>query len=674
MSQNPSSIAVFTFTNRAAQELNNRLDDTLDQTTENSALTNERYLLNLDEDQLAAVTAGIGPTLVNAAPGSGKTRVIIARVAWLIDQHHADHQVASSTFHAFGSRFLREFASYTDRVAPNFSIYDRNESLAILTEVASRFPQAAELKLTPSKCLAIISGYKHQQVSPEVAIQALQFTPADPYAITAAQIYDRYETALIHQNALDFEDLLKLTLETLNDKPDIRREMNGRYRHILVDEYQDTNEIQHQISVRLATAESDASIFVVGDADQSIYAFRHADIQNLLQFNQTYPNASFYNLSNNYRSTPQIVGAAQSIISSNTQRIPNQVHAVRASGDSINYYLTNDPTLEAITAGLIMKSAILQGASPSQCCIAYRINAQSRVIEEALQALNIPYQVNGAYEFFHRMEVRLNVAYLRLAHNPLDDAALSRVHNTPRRGIGDQSWSRLSDFAYQQDLPMTALLGLLAETDPSVQPLHDQINARTLAGITTLSNQLQELHRISRHATPHDLLLQIEDQFQLRRYINDYTTNAEQRIKHVDELFKIAEGYAADTLPDFLHRVANSESATEEPDFPEDPEQMTERVMLSTLHQTKGLEFDHVCIVGCENGLIPHARARSRSDIEEERRLLYVGMTRARLSLHMLSARRRAQGQKDSARSHSRFLDAIPTAMWSASQRRRHAA
>ena len=642
----------------------------------------------LNEEQRRAVHAPIGPTLVPAGPGSGKTLVVADRVAWMISDMaiRADsilvftftnraarelrqrlerrlsaddyRDLFAGTFHAWGAAFLRRYADYAD-LDPDYGIYDREDSLELVAE-AMQLAGDPDLSRSrgPRWRLESITRWKSRGEEPAELLepwqQHLQRPPEQrPKHVQRLLTYQRYQSLLRRNNAADFEDLIALPLRILRNRPDLLEQLQAEVQHLIVDEYQDTSRNQHQLVTTIANRpdQPHPSIFIVGDSDQAIYAFRYADIRNINQFRQQdYPQARELQLQNNYRSTPEIIDAAQTLIEHNRERIDRKSAYTRSSGERLRWLRARNPDDEA---GLIASeiSDLLDGrrARPEDICIAYRTNPQSRPIEEALRKRRILYHVAGNFEFFKRAEIRRHLDYLKLAVNPRDNAALKRIINIPRRGIGPKTWQKIMDYAADEDISVRGAIREIPERASEQTDLRNE----TVANLRDLDHALVELHRMNAAQRPAaELLHYISADCGLASHFAKQTDGA-QRQAIINELLQMAEQTHDSDISLFLERTAVGQERSR----PDDT-----RVTLSTIHQTKGMEWPHVYVIGVEEELLPYYRQQDNQpdDIEEERRLLYVAMTRAESRLTLSWCQERNGGHPEP----SRFIRELPTDCW----------
>lgn len=647
----------------------------------------------LNTEQQRAAHAPLGPTLVAAGPGSGKTRVATERIAWLIDSLSArpesilvftfTNQAAASlrgrlaerldpeaaagiyagTFHSWGARFLRQHPTLAGRQS-NFTICDQQESDGLLREALTRIDDPEQHKSQAAHRLRqAVSKWKNDGQMPEMALQPWRTTlnrPTEqlPRRARHALAYQEYQRLLAANNALDFDDLIALPLRILQDQPSILTELQSRIRHVIVDEYQDTNANQHRLVTTIVNRAGEAapSIFIVGDPDQAIYGFRHADIRNINNFRAAdYPNARELHLENNYRSSPEITDASQALIAHNRERIQRTSHSVNGSAARLDWLEADHPGDEAERIAAAIRALIdHHHCRPEDFCICYRVNPQSRPIEEALSRQRLLYQVAGNYEFYRRAEVRRYLDYLRVIANPLDHTALQRIINVPARGIGPKTLAYLETYARNQDIHLRTAVSQLYQAPEGISP-------KAQTGLSELEALLQTLQRLTELEHPvSDLITALSQQGRLKDHFGRLK-DGQQRLPNIAELEQLAAENPQLSLTDFLERSATHREAGW---------RSVGRITVSSIHQTKGLEFDRVYIAGVEEELLPHARSlENPAQCEEERRLLYVAITRARQHVTLSWCRRRPAGasprSRRSRRSYrSRFVDEIPTHFW----------
>jgi DNA helicase-2/ATP-dependent DNA helicase PcrA len=650
-------------------------------------------LSQLNEQQREAVTSGDGPLLILAGAGSGKTRVIAYRIAYLIAErgvwprnivavtftNKAAEEMRNrvskileglelgsapliSTFHSLCVRILRRDiealkAGYTRA----FTIYDQDDSVRLVKNCI-RDLGLDERQLTPRSVQAAISSAKNRGEDAEV------FTPRaqhlDERRVSIALVFQQYEERLQRNNALDFDDLLIKTVRLLRDVPEVRERYNDRFRYILIDEYQDTNSLQFGL-IRLLT-EQQQNICVVGDPDQSIYRFRGADIGNILKFEEHFPSTKIIRLEENYRSTQNILDVASAVIRHNIERKEKALWTQNAGGELIRYFQAIDAESEArFVAGKIEKH--LGADRNTRAAVLYRTNSQSRVFEEAMRRASLSYNIVGGFSFYERMEVRDIIAYLKLALNPYDSIALQRVINTPTRGIGKQTldeietrarelgcsyWEAISDLVKDEQRLSLRAVAALTNFQRIVSSLAAKV--ASVDGLTATDDSDEQIES----ATPVSDLVKaaIMDSGYENALKAENNDEAEARLENLQELVNAAVDYdeqGAEGLREFIdHSALVSDTDQYKGDVP---------VTLMTAHSAKGLEFPVVFIVGLEDGLFPHSRSLAdASDIEEERRLCYVAMTRAEKYLYVSHAVKRRVYGEELASEPSQFLNEMP--------------
>ncbi|MFP4434462.1 MAG: ATP-dependent helicase [Planctomycetota bacterium] len=625
-------------------------------------------LTDLNEPQREAVTHIDGPLLVLAGAGSGKTRVITRRIAHLIRQGVAPWNILAitftnkaagemrervdalrapagatiATFHALCARLLREFAPDANMTS-NYSIYDRDDQLRLVKEAMG----AAEIekgRIRPAAAHAVISNAKNELVSPvQFSDQAEGFQDR-----LIGRVYKQYQRLLHENNAVDFDDLLVKVALLLRDRPELRSFLSQRYKYILIDEYQDTNHVQYLIAHGLAMEHN--NLCVTGDPDQSIYAWRGANIRNILEFESDYPDATVIRLEENYRSTTAILTTASKLIAHNTERKDKSLWTRREGGADVTILKSDNEHTEADLIARRLRQRVDDGAGLDGVAVFYRVNSLSRVLEEALLKRGVPYRIARGVEFYNRKEIRDVLAYLRLLVNPADDLACSRIINTPTRGIGATTIRRLSEHAAGQGVSM--LQAARTPEDAGVT----QAPARKIAKFLTLMDEL-------RTGLDKPLGELVEHVFKASRLDASFGDDeeAEQARANVGELISAAAEFdqmqTDAALEDFLHHVG----------LVSDVDRMDGSaggaVTLMTLHAAKGLEFPVVYMVGCEEGLLPFRREQTwgsdDADVEEERRLAFVGMTRAQDELTLSCASIRRIYGKRTPQTASVFLDEI---------------
>ena len=637
-------------------------------------------LERLNPAQREAATHFEGPILVLAGAGSGKTRVLTTRIARLVEEHGVDprHILAvtftnkaagemrervsrllgaepagmwAGTFHAIGARILRHEARYAGRSA-SFTIYDEEDSLAATKRAMERLKISTK-QYSPKAIRAAISDAKNSLVS----VKEYTSLAMDPLSRAAAQVYAELERVLREGNAADFDDLLVLPVRIFQENADRLAAYRERFNFILVDEYQDTNRAQYQL-IKLLGGEH-GNVLVVGDDDQSIYGWRGADIRNILDFEKDFPEAKVVRLEENYRSTPQVLDLANVVISANKSRRGKTLRATREGGEKVVVVACADERDEGdyVSGEILDRRRLPGGAALRDFAILYRTNSQSRAMEEALRKRGIPYRIVGAVRFYDRREIRDLMAYLKLIANPADDEAFRRAVGVPRRGLGDTTIDRLAESAREAGVPLLAAASradLLEELRP---------NARNaLIGFATLIRRYRER---AADTSVDELLRDLVEEIRFAEYIKRDGPDGPDRLENVRELITSAAETVVDEggelgltpLDAFLQRTSLVTGLDKlDPD--------ADAVTMMTLHNAKGLEFPVVFITGLEEGLFPLSRSHDDPELlEEERRLFYVGITRAERRLYLSHARSRRRNGEEMTCMPSSFLRPIPDEM-----------
>lgn len=605
------------------------------------------FLRELTEPQRQAVTFGEGPLLVLAGPGSGKTRVITYRIAYLLSQGVAHHQILAlaftnkaaqeiadrvarltgqtgvwvGTFHGFCSRFLRKYARLVG-LEPNFTIYDDEQSDQILRKVISRVT-GGKSPLPFSSVSQAIHHAKNNLQLPEF------FRSRDPSLPSelVGSIYAEYQEELRRLNAVDFDDLLLHVARMLGEQPEIRAQVDEQFRFVLVDEYQDTNLAQYAI-VRAICVDY-PNLTVAGDPDQSIYCWRGASIRNILEFEHDYPHVTVVRLEENYRSTGRILHAADQLISRNTRRKPKRLFTYNPPGQPIRLLICRTEEDEAATIATEIAEAVHNGRRQFRdFAIFFRVAALAGPVEMALKRARIPYQVVNAVEFFRRKEIQDVLAYLRLVVNPKDDEAFLRLVQAPPRGIGQRTLEQLITQARRQGLALAELL--------QSELVNEGVSSRVRKPLQELRAFLDLLFS-ARYPTLAEFVEFVLEQSGYRAWLRQSGLEGEERLRHLDEFLSAVRDFDKQNPGDpDLARFLEETALLGEPDRWDDA---GNRVWLLTLHAAKGLEFPVVYIIGLEQGLLPYEESwRDMDELEEERRLLFVGMTRAREELVLTRA------------------------------------
>ncbi len=638
---------------------------------------------DLNPAQREAVVHLGTPLLIVAGAGSGKTRVLTRRIAYLLAskncyaneilaitftnkaaaemRERVEHLVGPvarsmvvSTFHSACARFLRKDAQLLGYTT-SFTIYDTDDSLSLLKRVIADLDLDPKIH-KPRTVLTAISGAKNELLTPpEFAQRASNYAER-----TQAEIYAAYQKRLVLANAMDFDDLIGNMVVLLKRFPEVSARYRSRFRHIMVDEYQDTNMAQYELIRELCgvgTGEM-AELCVVGDADQSIYAFRGATIRNIDEFERDFPNATTILLEQNYRSTQTILSAANAVISKNKSRREKKLWTDSGDGEPIRIYVgDNDHDEAAYIAGEIERLQKIGKYKLSDVAIFYRMNSQSRSLEEVLIRAGIPYKIIGGTRFYERAEIKDALAYLRVLINPNDEISLRRIMNVPRRGIGDKAEELLQHYAAINGL---SLFDAMVMVD-AVTGLQN----RAVSAIKQFVEMLQNLMVLVEADTEPSVILNavLEQSGYLLELAKSTDPQDESRVENLNQLESVAREFeisAAEndetgTLLDFLERVSLVADADAIPDYDEG------FVTLMTLHTAKGLEYPVVFVTGLEEGVFPHSRAfENPAELEEERRLAYVGITRARESLYLTRAMQRMMWGNFMPGNVSRFLEEIP--------------
>ena len=644
------------------------------------------FLSQLNEQQREAVLATEGPLLILAGAGSGKTRVIAHRIAYLIAEkkipswnilavtftnkaademrqrvqrllktQNANDLPLVSTFHSLCVRILRQdLEKLNDRYTRRFTIYDQDDSLRLIKQAIKELG-FDEKYLAPRATQSAISSAKNRGEDPTAFAARAEYV--DERRTSMAKIYQIYEDRLHSNNALDFDDLLIKAVRLLRDVPEVREKYNNKFRYILVDEYQDTNSLQFAL-ISLITQKSQ-NVAVVGDEDQSIYKWRGADISNILNFEKHFPNTKTIRLEQNYRSTQTILDVAGAVVKNNLERKGKNLWTSNPRGGRVGYYQAFDAEAEARwVAQKIIEHR--RDEFDIRAAVLYRTNSQSRVFEEAMRRAGLQYNIIGGFSFYERMEVRDIIAYLKLALNPNDSIALQRVINSPPRGIGRTTLDEIERRARDYELSWWETIAIVVE-----QP--GNLGSRAISALRSfrrIVNHLAELsdpEKISDSASPVSDVVRaaiIETNYEndLR---SERTDEAEARLENLQELVNAAVDYDEQGVEGLREFIDHSALVSDQDDYKRDA-----AVTLMTAHSAKGLEFPLVFIVGLEEGLFPHSRAASdTAELEEERRLAYVAITRAERYLYVTHAMKRRVYGEELASEPSQFLNEMPSEM-----------
>ncbi|MGA7757346.1 MAG: DNA helicase PcrA, partial [Ilumatobacteraceae bacterium] len=623
----------------------------------------------LNPDQLDAVVHESGPLLVIAGAGSGKTRVLTHRIAHLIHSGVHPSKILAitftnkaaaemrervgalvgpvvktmwvSTFHSACVRILRangDLLGYPRQ----FSIYDAADSNRLTGYVIRDLGLDAK-RFTPRGVHGIISLWKNELVDPEEAQRRAQ----NIFDRKHADVYAEYQARLLKAGAMDFDDLLTNCVKLFREHPDVLEHYRQRFQHILVDEYQDTNQAQNEMVLLLA--DGHRNVCVVGDTDQSVYKFRGADFRNIIDFEEAFPDVTTVILDQNYRSTQTILDAANAVIDNNVERKPKSLWTDSGAGERIVRYHAEDEGDEATwVAGTARQLHADDATNFREMAVLYRTNAQSRVIEEAFMRLGVPYKVVGGTRFYDRREIKDAMAYLRAVVNPVDEVSVKRVLNVPKRGVGDASVAKLDAFAATEGVAFVEALRRADEagvTGPAV---------RGIASFVDLLDRMATIVADPDQGPGDVLQAAIDGSGYLAELEAEDTVEAHSRIENLGELVGSAREFTV--MDEFLEQVALVADTDELPDG-----EVDDQAVLMTLHSAKGLEFPVVFLVGCEEGIFPHIRALTEpTEMEEERRLAYVGITRAMRRLYMSHAWSRQLFGSTQYNPPSRFFDEIP--------------
>lgn len=628
----------------------------------------------LNDRQLEAVRHTEGPLLITAGAGSGKTKVLTCRIAHLLEKGVSPYRILAitftnkaakemrerveklvgaraesmwlSTFHSFCAKLLRFEIDGKFGYTRNFTIYDATDQMTLIKDCLKQM-NLDDKQFPPRSVLGTISSAKN------ALMDAHEFAGRtnDFYEEKVAEAYTLYEKKLLENNAMDFDDLLRLAVRLLDEYSDVREKYQDRFQYILVDEYQDTNHAQYTLTKLLAAKWR--NICVVGDADQSIYAWRGADIRNIMDFTRDYPDAASIKLEQNYRSTKTILQAANAVINNNESRPKKNLWTENQTGNKIIHYHAQTEYDEAdYVAGVIYNRHEISQEPYGNMAILFRTNSQSRVLEEKLMRYAIPYTMVGGTKFYDRKEIKDVIAYLRLLYNPEDSLSLTRIINVPKRNIGATTLEHLTDYAEEQGI---SLFEALSSTEDL------PVTKRAKAALEDFSVTIFELLNHVDEWNVQQIMEEVIKQTGYGAMLDAdaaHDTQGESRKENVGQFLTAAKEYVDDnpdgTLQDFLENVALVSDVDE---F----ESSESKVTLMTLHAAKGLEFPVVFLVGLDEGLFPHSRTlMDSSQIEEERRLAYVGITRAEQQLYVTNASTRTMYGRISAYMPSRFLAEIP--------------
>ncbi len=613
----------------------------------------------LNDRQKEAVLYNDGPLLIIAGAGAGKTKTLTTKIAYLIENENVDprsilaitftnkaakemkdrlyliigdvsKKIQVSTFHSFGLKLLRENYSILgfDR---NFVIMDSDDSLTVVKKILKDLNYDSKV-YNPRAIRNKISSCKNELMSPK----KYEHYAVSEYDKVVYQVYEKYEDKLHRNNSVDFDDLLLLPIKLFTEYEDIKERYQDLYQYMLIDEYQDTNQAQYILTKLIS--EKSRKITCVGDDSQSIYSFRGANYKNILNFEKDYKDAKTILLEENYRSTSNILDAANQVIKNNKQRKDKNLWTARGIGEKIKYYRSYNEKDEAQYVIRKVKELVNRGIEYKDIAVLYRTNAQSRVMEEEMLKENLPYKVIGSLYFYSRKEIKDLIAYLRIIYNSKDNVSLLRVINTPKRGIGLKTIDNLTEKADQNN-------SSIYEAISSGKELEFK---KTIEKLKELSNELTLTELIEKVLEATGLKKELED---------EKTLESEIRLENLEEFKSITKSFEARegliSLEDFLLEISLISDVEE---YKNDPN----RISLMTIHSVKGLEFDHVFVIGMEEGIFPHMNSLiENSDLEEERRLCYVAITRAKDDLHLVNARHRTLFGREQVNPPSRFINEI---------------
>lgn len=616
-------------------------------------------IANLNNKQKEAVLTTEGPLLVLAGAGSGKTKVLTTRIAYLIEEKKVSpfsilaitftnkaakemqqrlfniigdvaRNIQVSTFHSFGLKILRENYNLLG-YERNFVIMDSDDSLTVIKKILKDLDLDSKV-FNPTAIKNKISGCKNELMTPK----QYEIYATTEFEKVVLAVYEKYEQKLKNNNSVDFDDLMTLPIKLFREHEEVLDRYQDRFRYILIDEYQDTNEAQYILTKMMAAKYR--NVCVVGDENQSIYSFRGANYRNILNFEKDYKEAKTIKLEQNYRSTQNILNAANQVIKNNQNRKDKNLWSDKGAGDKLTYYRSYDEKDEANYVASTIKKLIDEGKNPDDIAVLYRTNAQSRTVEEAMLTKSIPYRVVGSFYFYNRKEIKDLISYLRLIHNDKDNVSLQRIINSPKRGIGLKTISNLATIADIEGISM-----------------YDAISSGKELEFKKI---IEGLKKVAENITLTELVDKILDATGYRLELeNQKTLEADIRIENLEEFKSITKAFeerdGVISLEDFLFEVS---LVSDREEYNDDKN----KVSLMTVHSVKGLEFDDVFVVGLEEGIFPHMNSlMDNQELEEERRLSYVAITRAKEKLYLVNARRRMLYGKDQINPPSRFIGEI---------------
>lgn len=685
----------------------------------------EKILDNLNPEQMQAVKNIKGPLLILAGAGSGKTRVLTSRIAYLIKSGVRAREILAvtftnkaakemrarlstilgeevvkymwvGTFHSICGRILRQDVDNFSfpsgkKLDKNFTIYDEQDSVGVIKNAIKKLNLDDKI-YAPKLVKSIISNAKNKMQD----ANTFSTFARDFKSQNIAKIFDEYENSLNNNNAIDFDDMLMLAVKLLEKCPEVREKYFAKFQHILVDEFQDTNQAQYNLISMLYTnegvseakrqrgkeaegnninsdyaslhpgifASKSRSLCVVGDVDQSIYSWRGADFKIILNFQRDFADTTMIKLEQNYRSTENILNAANAIIENNEERVDKSLYSQKGAGEKISYFEAQDEADEANFIARTIKKTVVDY---NHYAVLYRTNAQSRAIEEACMAHSIPYKIYGGLKFYDRKEIKDIVSYLKLVYNPNDSQSFKRVVNVPKRAIGETTIKNLQEISDKYDISLFEAVGILDDEERGVNDLTSakgstpkcSINSKTKEKLKKFAELITNLQSVQKSYNLREFIsLVIEKSGYLRELNEEKTPENESRIDNLQELVNVAGEFEPEDLNNILGEFLSQVALVSDIDGLEN---VSNNVTLMTLHSAKGLEFPIVFLAGLEDGIFPHQRTfNSNSEMEEERRLMYVGVTRAEETLYLSSAKRRQMWGEYKYYNPSRFLQEIP--------------
>ena len=636
----------------------------------------QEFLSSLNNNQRQAVEHTKGPVLVVAGPGSGKTRVITSRIANLIINNNVHaYQIAALTFtnkaakemkhrieelipNSNNNMFVGTFHSFCalvlrrdgDKIGLDrrFVIYDAPDQIACIKMIMEELNIDAE-RYPPRVILSTISKSKSKLVDAE----GFRMSKTNYFEEIVHRVYERYQSQLLKTPAVDFDDLLLLTVKLFKSRKDVKQSYQERFQQVLVDEFQDTNTSQYEIAKMLT--ETHQNICVVGDPDQSIYSWRNADIRNILSFQSDFPKAKVIALEENYRSTQTILNAAQSIITQNKNRVEKDLWTNNDKGTQVSSYEAYNDKEEAMFVIRQIRNIIANySLTLGDCAVMYRVNAQSRSLEEVCLQTETPYQIVGSLKFYQRQEIKDTIAYLRVAINTSDNISLMRIINNPPRGIGTKTIDHLLWVSKSRDLSLYETISQVI----SSQENNTGLNQRAIKSLTNFKNIVDQIEANLQSDPLIDFIKFVLSCSGYQKYIVNKPDRGQERWENIQEFINIANEFQDLNPKQGIEEFLESISLMTDTDNLSDED---DKLTLITLHQSKGLEFPVVFIIGMEEGILPHSRSmENEQEMEEERRLCYVGMTRAKQILYLVRAFRRGFAGNFGPTIPSRFLSEIP--------------